>query len=301
MNHKLLNNGVVEMLAAMILSGFIGVFVFESGQEPFTIVFYRCLLGAILLGLYCWWRGLLTPEMLLQKQIIYVLFGGVALVANWVFLFSSFKYASISISTVIYHFQPFFLLILNAIFFREKIKLNKLVWLLIAFVGLLLIIELDYNVLSFSNNEFLGILMALSAGFLYAVATLIVKKVKNLKSELVAFIQISLGALILWPLVDFDNLSISNYQWLNIAALAFFNTFIMYIIMYRAFAKLDVSILSVLVFVYPVCAILIDYVFYDQDLSMAQILGVIIVLMAALMVNVGDKLFKYLSKTKVSV
>lgn len=290
------NSGVLEMTIAMVLSGFIGLFVFESGQDPFTVVFFRCVFGAAFLGAYCWWRGLLTAEVLLSKNMLYILLGGAALIANWIFLFSSFTYASISISTVTYHFQPFFLLILNAIFFREKIKYSKIIWLLLAFIGLLLIIELDWSQISFSNDEFLGMLMALAAGFLYAVATLIVKKVKNVKSELVAFVQISLGILLLWPFVDFMNLAISNYQWLNILALGFFNTFIMYIIMYRAFAKLDVSIISVLVFIYPVVAIVVDYVFYAQNLSMVQIGGIILVLLAALMVNIGDKIFTRAAK-----
>lgn len=300
MKSNQLNNGVLEMVIAMVLSGFIGVFVFESGQDPQTIVFFRCLMGATFLGLYCWWRGLLTLEILLQKQMLYVLAGGVALITNWIFLFSSFNYASISISTVVYHFQPFFLLLLNAIIFREKIQFGKAIWLLVAFVGLLLIIELDFEQISFSNDEFFGILLALSAGFLYAVATLVVKKVKQLKSELVAFVQISLGALLLWPLVDFTNLDISTYQWFNLLALAFINTFVMYIIMYRAFAKLNVSIISVLVFVYPVVAILVDYVVYDQNLSLLQIFGVVVVLLAALMVNVGGKLMQYFNGKKAT-
>ena len=286
-----LNKGVVEMTIAMVLSGFIGLFVFESGQDPFTVVFFRCVLGALFLGVYCWWRGLLTKEILLSKQMLYVLVGGVALITNWIFLFSSFNYASISISTVTYHFQPFFLLLLNAILFKQKIQFGKAIWLLVAFAGLLLIIELDYEQISFSNDEFLGMLMALAAGFLYAVATLVVKQVKNLKSELVAFVQISLGVLFLWPMVDFAHLSISSYQWLNILALGFLNTFVMYIIMYRAFAKLDVSIISVLVFIYPVVAILVDYVFYGQNLSATQIAGIVLVLLAALMVNIGHKIF----------
>ena len=293
-----LKSGTFEMIVAMVLSGFIGLFVFEAGQDPHTLVFFRCLMGAMFLGLYCWWRGLLTRKILLQKNMLYVLVGGIALVCNWLFLFSSFNYASISISTVDYHFQPFFLLLLNAIFFREKIQMGKAVWLLVAFVGLLLIIELDFNQISFSNDEFLGILMALSAGFLYAVATLLVKKVKNIKSELVAFAQISLGALLIWPLVDFANLNISGYQWLNILALAFLNTFVMYIILYSAFAKLNVSIISVLVFIYPVVAILVDYVVYDQNLSLLQMFGVVIVLLAALMVNIGGKMMQYFTRAK---
>ena len=49
--------GMVEMTAAMILSGSLGYFVVASGLTADQAVFYRCLLGAYFLGVYGLYRG----------------------------------------------------------------------------------------------------------------------------------------------------------------------------------------------------------------------------------------------------
>lgn len=38
-----------QLLLAEVLIGSVGVFVHESGQDPVTAVFYRCLFGALFL------------------------------------------------------------------------------------------------------------------------------------------------------------------------------------------------------------------------------------------------------------
>ena len=53
--------GLAQMAAAMTLSGTLGVFVLESGQSAWSVVFFRCLFGALSLLAYCWARGLLRP------------------------------------------------------------------------------------------------------------------------------------------------------------------------------------------------------------------------------------------------
>src|SRR6056297_1780598 len=91
--------GKFEMIAAMVLSGTLGFFVFESGQNAWNVVFFRCVFGAVSLALYCWARGMFAQQYFDRNTFLLTLFGGAALVLNWVLLFSSFEYASISIAT----------------------------------------------------------------------------------------------------------------------------------------------------------------------------------------------------------
>ena len=114
MNLTLQQRGVLQMTAAMVISGSVGAFVFESGQSATNVVFFRCLFGALALAAYCAVQGLLRPEHLTRRVLLLAAAGGAAIVFNWVLLFASFHHASISIATAVYNTQPFMLLALGA-------------------------------------------------------------------------------------------------------------------------------------------------------------------------------------------
>ena len=134
--------GLAQMAAAMTLSGTLGVFVLESGQSAWNVVFFRCVFGALSLFLYCWARGLLKPGLFTARTLGLALAAGAALVLNWVLLFSAYRLASISLATAVYNVQPFFLIGLGALFLGERPSRGKLAWSVVAFAGLLLVLRL---------------------------------------------------------------------------------------------------------------------------------------------------------------
>src|SRR5690554_180135 len=97
--------GAVEMTAAMTISGTIGLFVVLSRQPVADIVFWRCVFGAVTLGLICAAMGLLRPGLMTWRQAGLAALGGVAIVLNWVLLFAAYPHASISIATAVYNTQ----------------------------------------------------------------------------------------------------------------------------------------------------------------------------------------------------
>ena len=291
------NAGMIEMIIAMTLSGFIGLFVFESGQTAFNVVFFRCLFGAIGLGLFCWWRGMLTREAFTKRNVILALVGGAALVSNWILLFSSFSLASISIATAAYHTQPFFLVLLGALLFGDKIDLSKIGWLLFAFAGLVLILELDSSAFQGEMALVKGLALALGAAILYAVATLVVKRQKGMKPHLIALIQVLLGIFMLAPLADFSATPTDSRSWMFLVGLGLIHTCLMYILLYSAFQKLKTAAIAILAFIYPVVAIIVDYVFYAHELSIWQMGGILLILVSAAGVNLGWKLIPGSQKT----
>ncbi|WP_412058009.1 DMT family transporter [Bartonella sp. DGB2] len=168
--------GLIEMVSAMILMGTVGYFVIESGQTAYNVVFFRCLFGAICLSLYCYFTGNFKKGMLNKATFIKISLSGIFLILNWILLFASFKRSSISTSTVVYHIQPFFFIIIWAFIMKEKISIIKLFWMLIAFVGLVLISNIERLDFSIYSSYLQGILLALSAALFWAISTAMVKK-----------------------------------------------------------------------------------------------------------------------------
>ena len=298
MNLTTKQSGILEMSTAMLLSGFIGFLVIESEQSVWNVIFFRCLFGAMGLALYCWWRGFLTPWPLKGKVLIMALFAALALVLNCVLLFNAYSYASISLSTVVYNTQPFFLLLAGSLVLGEKIAIGKLPWFVFAFVGLLLIIELNMDDLN-GEQQLLGFAMALGAAILYAVNTLLTKRLGKVRPELISLLNTLVGIVILLPLANFSVLPEHALQWSYLLILGLVHTCIMYILMYSSYQKLPIPLIAILAFLYPAVAIVVDYFVYQQSLSMYQWLGVIVILFSVTGLNLGWKLnFLKFNKTQ---
>jgi drug/metabolite transporter (DMT)-like permease len=282
--NKDITRGTMEMSAAMLISGTIGWFVIVSAQPVFNVVFWRCLFAVFALLMVCGLLGALKPITL--KVFGLAVLGGVAIVLNWVCLFAAYADTSISLATIIYNTQPFMLLVLGGLFLGERITTTKLGWLAISFIGMLLIV-LTPDGQSTSANFLLGIGLSLTAAFLYAIASLVTKRLKGTPPHLIALIQVATGMVMLAPLADFSTLPVSGNQWLSLVTIGVVHTGFMYYLLYGAIQKLPTHIIGALSFIYPVVAVLVDMTAFGHVLRPVQFLGGALILLAAAASTLG--------------
>jgi drug/metabolite transporter (DMT)-like permease len=294
-----IRRGAAEMTMAMLMSGTIGWLVVSSQQSPFNVVFFRCIFGGATLALVCAVLGLFRRNLFSWKMVGLALLGGAAIVVNWVLLFAAYSRASISMATAVYNTQPFMLVALGAVVFRERISASTVAWLVVAFVGLVLVVKVEPAVLAVPGQYLVGVAYAVGAAAMYAVSSIITKRLKGTPPHLIALIQVSLGVVLLAPLVRFDALPASGAQWLELVVLGVVNTGLMYVLLYGAIQKLPTSMTGALSFIYPVVAIIVDRVAFGQTLAWIQVLGAALILVAAAGVNLGWRIVpqKRLSST----
>lgn len=286
------SRGLLEMIAAMIVMGTVGYFVLESNLAVFDVVFFRCLFGALFLALFCYARGFFRDTGLTRRTLLIAALSGVFLVTNWVMLFASFDVASISTSTVIYHTQPLFFVLMGALFLKEALTLDKLGWVFVAFAGVVLIVGPDMEEFSFASSELLGVSLAIGAAVLYAAVSIIVKHLKEIKPHLIALIQVAVGIVVLAPFTNLAATSgFSQMQWTYLVILGAFHTCLTYILMYSSFKKLPTPLIAVLSYIYPIVAILVDYFAYGKAMHMLQITGGVMILFAGYAVNQGFRIY----------
>nr|WP_288453329.1 DMT family transporter [uncultured Pseudomonas sp.] len=278
---KQIHRGTLEMVAAMLISGTIGWFVLLAGLPVLEVVFWRCVFGALALLVVCAMLGFLRPGLLSRYTAMLAVVSGVAIVGNWLLLFASYSRASIAIGTAVYNVQPFMLVILAALFLGEKLTLQKLAWLSISFLGMLAIVSAHGRAGQGGGDYLTGIAFAMGAAFLYAVAALIIKKLKGVPPHLIALIQVSVGVLMLAPLADFTMLPQGQQSWSILLTLGVVHTGGMYVLLYGAIQKLPTALTGALSFIYPIAAIAVDWIAFDHQLSALQWLGVAAILLAA--------------------
>ncbi len=279
--------GLLQMAAAMTLSGTLGVFVLESGQSAWNVVFFRCVFGALSLFLYCWARGLLKPGLFTARTLALALAAGAALVFNWVLLFSAYRLASISLATAVYNVQPFFLIGLGVLFLGERPSRGKVAWSIVAFAGLLLVLRLGDADAAGGAGYLSGLMLGLGAAALYGITAIIVKRLKGIPPQVLALVQVTLGAAMLLPMADFNALPAQPAQWGCLVALGLIHTCLMYILMYSAIQKLPTTSTAALSFIYPAVAILLDFVVYGHRMDASQVAGVGLIFLAAAAVSLN--------------
>ena len=274
--------GILDMTLAMVMSGTIGWFVLQSGQSPYNVVLFRCLIGAPVLALLCLHLRAFSGSSLDARRILIAASGGIALVMNWLLLFSAYPLASISVTTIVYNFQPFMLVGLGALFLGERVDAAKLGWMGLAFAGMLAMTVSGTSLSGHAGQGYLtGILLALAAAFCYAVAAFVTRRLRGTSPYVIALIQVLTGIVILAPLADFNALPSSPQSWAMVATIGVVHTGVMYAFLYSAIQKLPVVLTGTLSFLYPVVAILVDIVAYGHVLTPGQALGGAAILLAA--------------------
>ena len=284
---KAQTRGTLEMISAMVISGTVGWFVVMSGQSPEAVVFWRCVFGAMAMLVTCLVLGVLRRSVISLRQFMLVCLGGLALILNWVLLFSAYKHSSIAVATVVYHVQPFMLVGLGVLFFAERLSAAKVGWLLLAFAGLMLIVSAKGNGQATGADYVLGVCLALASAFFYAVAAAITKRLKDLPAHLIVLIQMVVGALVLAPFVDVGRVDTVEGAWTYLIIIGVVHTGLMSTLLYSAIQKVPTALVGALSFIYPIVAILVDWVAFAHPLSVLQVIGASAILLAAAGMNFG--------------
>lgn len=276
---------LIQLLVAEVLIGSVGVFVRESGQAPVTAVFFRCVFGSLfLLG----WgmargylRGLWSDRDLVRTAVV----SGVLLVLNWVALFAGMARSSIGVSTLVYHFYPFAMMAMAALFYGERTRAADLAWTALAFAGVVLSADPVRLLHGADSTYVLGIGLALVAAILCGASLLLSRRVSRERPFAVAFIQCVVGMAMLAPFADHAAVLMPGSHWFWLAGLGLIHSGVCYVLFYSAYPRLPVATIAVLAFIYPVIALVLDYVLYGQVLVPVQAAGVVLIVLGTLGVN----------------
>ncbi|MCC4608278.1 DMT family transporter [Xanthomonas campestris] len=273
-----------QLLVAEVLIGSVGVFVHESGQDPVTAVFYRCLFGALFLTI-CGLiggqlRGVWRDRTLLRDAVI----SGVLLVLNWVALFAGMARSSIGVATMVYHVFPFVMLLLAALLQGERTRRADLGWTLLAFVGVACSADPARLWQAADRGYLLGIALTLLAALLCGASLLMSRRISRERPLAVVTVQCWVGAFLLAGFSSSSALH-PGLHWVWLVGLGVIHSGIVYVLFYSSYRHLQVATIAVLAFVYPLVTLLLDYLLYGHALVPVQWLGLALIVLGTLAVN----------------
>ena len=197
--------------------------------------------------------------------------------------------ASLIIATI-----PIFIIILAAIFLKEKITLKKLFGIIIALCGVLIISMWGSPDASIEIDYIFGAIAALIAALMGAFYTIAGKKLLDRYTAFsLTVYAMLLGSLGLIPFIRielFDQVAaMSVTTWFAVLFLGLFSTIVAYLIWYLALEIKTASDLSVYLYAVPVIATISSYFFFGDEITLLFVLGGALVIIGLVIVNTKNK------------
>lgn len=279
---KRARDGQWLMVAGGVLLGTIGVFVEEAGQSPLMTVWFRCLFGGLALWLWGLYSGRLSELRLPRASWLAVFSAGALMLLNWALFFAAIPLISIGVSTVVFHIQPIWVMLIGAWLLGEAVSRAQWMATLVALCGLFLttgILE-QLGSIQWGAGYVTGLLLCLGGSLSYAAVTLIAKSDTRVGSFALAWWQCVVGVVVLaWaPFVYGLPQTASSWAWL--VGLGSLHTGLAYVVVFAGMARLSLGRIALLQYVYPLTAVLVDWLVYGRTLAPLQLAGVALMALA---------------------
>lgn len=272
-------NAKLRNITAMLIFGTIGLFVKNIELSSSEIALTRGFIGGVTLILATIFLKKKISFEAIKNNLYLLIFSGLAVGLNWIFLFQGYKYTSISNATLSYYFAPVFVTILAPFVLKEKLTLSKFLCVLMALVGMFCIVGVDrIN----GGSDLIGIFYGLLAAGFYASVILMNKFLKGIDSIEITVVQLISATITLLPYVLYVEglgiLSVSSASIPYILILGIVHTGIAYLLYFSSLQGLKGQTIAVLSYIDPVFAIIISAVILKEQLGLLQIIGGILIL-----------------------
>lgn len=184
---------------------------------------------------------------------------------------TAYTYTSIGNAVVLFYTYPIVVLILEFIMLKEKLKMKQLSFILLAFLGILIIYS--GKPFSFQSNDFIGMMAALAASIGYAFTIVLFKSEINKysKNQLVYY-QNVLGAILFIPYLG--TLPSAEIEHIGIAIIySALIGIVVFKLFFYGLKYLPATTATSLMYIEVISAILLGYLVLNETLTWNTIIG----------------------------
>jgi RarD protein len=260
----------------MVIFGTIGVFIRYIDLASSEIALLRGLIGSLFLISYMFIGKKKLSWASIKNNTYILLLSSITLGGNWIFLFQAYKYTTVSNAALSYYFAPVIVLILSPLVLKERLSTRKLICIVIAIFGMLLVVA-SGGLGTARLEDFIGIGYGLLAAVFYASLMLLNKFIKNMAGIEITLIQLGTASLLLIPYVfiteGFGILDVSVSSIPFIIILGIVHTGIGFLLFFSGMQKLNGQSIAALSYVDPITSLLISTVFLHEKMTIIQLIG----------------------------
>lgn len=281
-----------------IFWGSVGVFVRylkAASMDSFTIVESRVMVAVVILAI---WMALYDRKLFqIRIKDLWIfcaasIFGmfGINLAYN-----EAINRISLSLAAVLLSLSPVYVLIMAAIFFEEKITKKKIICVILAVSGCVLVSGVFEQTHGISIDG-IGILFGAIAGFCYALYSIFSKIAmeREYHGFTITFYCLLVIAVVLIPLTDWNKITsfvgespLEHVGFFLIHALV--TSALPYILYTVSIQHMEAGKASILAAGEPVAAMIMGVVFFDENPTIFALLGLAVTLVALTVLSLPER------------
>ena len=260
----------------------------DHGLEPFTLIMFRLAIGLVLLASVVAWFHEPLPRDARMYGHLFVM-GVVNIAIPFSLITFAEKAVDSSLAAVINGAVPLFVIVIAAIFLRgEQITVNRLVGLVVGFVGVAILVGLDITDLG--SADAVGELALLGATISYAIGAVYARAhIHGLRPMIPALFQVFFGLVvvsILAVVMEHPFAAVPAPEALfAIVWLGLLGSGLAYLCFFRILQRWGATRTSLVAYLLPVFGIALGALVLKEPIAPSTLLGTVLVIGGIALVN----------------
>ena len=260
-----------------LMFGLTGVFGKLAAASASIIVFGRAGFAVVALAFFAALAKGTRWKKLAPRDVRNLLVSGLLLAGHWVSFFVSVKIAGVAIATLGFASFPAFTVILEGLIFRERIRLNEIVLVLLVSIGLILVTP-SFDLASQATE---GLIWAIASGLLFSLLSLNNRANSGrVPAVQAAMWQNAVVALCLLPFAAPGLSAVRALDWLWIGLLGVLCTGVAHSLFVASLGVIKARTAAVVFALEPVYGITLAWLLFHETPTLRMLLGGLLIIIA---------------------
>ena len=275
---------IAELNIAVLLVSTSGILGRYISMPPPVTIWFRCLLAAVILGTYIWYKKIdLKVER--KKDWTTIILSGWFFGAHWITYFYALQLSNVAIGMLSLFTYPVITALLEPLFFKTKLNTKHVFLGIIVLIGVYFLSP-EFNI---ENNHTKGVIFGLISAVFYSIRNILMKKkVANYHGSMLMFYQMIIVTLILWPVLFLFEVKPTTNDWQALFVLAFVTTSIGHTLFVMSFKNFSISTASIISSVQPIYGILFGILLLNEIPSSNTLIGGFLILTTVVIESINS-------------
>lgn len=287
------NKGIVFVLLAGILWSAMGLFVryfSRFGLYNRDLVSIRAFVSLSIFAIYILLKDKALFKIRLRDTWIFLGSGVLCFIGFNVLYFATINMTSLSVAAVLLYTSPIFVMLFSALLFKESLSRRKLLCLLFAFLGSMLVSGIFK---SDANITALGFIMGLGSGLGYGLYSIFTRFglqcYHTLTTTFYTFLFAALGCIFLCDLPRLADILINQHLLPFSLLFAIATSVLPYLLYNIGLLSMETGRAAIIACIEPVAATVFSITVLKEPFDWLMAIGITLVLTSIAILNLQEK------------